>query len=58
MDHIISSKILRNIQGRYDLKGSPLLKDMQAELETNFFNIFNDLPTKCIVLLEQELEKQ
>lgn len=58
LDQIISSKILRNIQGRYDLKGSPLLNDMQTELETNFFNIFGDIPTKSIELLEQEIENQ
>ena len=58
MDQIISSKILRNIQGRYDLKGSLLLKDMQTELETNFFKIFGNIPTKCIELLEQEIENK
>ena len=57
MDHIISSKILRNIQGRYDLQ-EKTLKEMKDELENNFVDIFEDLPEKCLEIIDQELEKK
>ena len=57
MDHIISSKILRNIQGRYDLQ-EKTLKEMKDELEKNFKDIFEDLPEKCLEIIDQELEKK
>jgi hypothetical protein len=57
MDHIISSKILRNIQGRYDLQ-EKTLKEMKDELENNFADIFADLPEKCLEIIDQELEKK
>jgi hypothetical protein len=57
MDHIISSKILRNIQGRYDLQ-EKILNEMKDELENNFINKFGDLPEKSLEIIEQELEKK
>jgi hypothetical protein len=57
MDHIISSKILRNIQGRYDLQETTL-HEMKEELENNFTDIFGDLPEKCLEIIDQELEKK
>lgn len=57
MDHIISSKILRNIQGRYDLQ-EKTLKEMKDELENNFADNFADLPEKCLEIIDQELEKK
>ena len=57
MDHIISSKILRNIQGRYDLQ-EKTLHEMKEELENNFTDIFGDLPEKCLEIIDQELEKK
>jgi hypothetical protein len=57
MDHIISSKILRNIQGRYDLQENTL-KEMKDELENNFLGVFGDLPEKCLEIIDQELDKK
>ena len=57
MDHIISSKILRNIQGRYDLQ-EKTLHEMKDELENNFTGMFGDLPVKCLEIIYQELEKK
>ena len=57
MDHILSSKILRTIQGRYDLQ-EKTLKEMKDELENNFANVFGDFPEKCLDIIDQELEKR
>jgi len=57
MDHIISSKILRNIQGRYDLQ-EKILNEMKEELEINFVDIFGNKPEKCLNIINQELEKK
>jgi hypothetical protein len=57
MDHILSSKILRNIQGRYDLS-EIALKEMKDELETNFTEIFGDYPEKCLSIIDQEIDKK
>lgn len=57
MDQIISTKILRSIQGRYDLQ-EKILNEMKEELENNFINIFEDFPEKCLEIINQELEKK
>ncbi len=50
-------KILRNIQGRYDLQEA-ILKKMKDELENGFVNVFGDLPVKCLDIVEEELTKK
>jgi len=57
MDQIISSKILRNIEGRYDLQ-TDILDEMKEELETNFSKYFNSKPKKCLEIINQEIAKK
>ena len=56
LDHIIASKILRTIKGRYDLQENTL-KEMKDELEKNFIENFNDIPTKSLEIIDTELAK-
>ena len=56
LDHILSTKILRTIKGRYDLQEN-ILKEMKKELEENFENIFKSIPEKSLDIIDTELAK-
>jgi len=56
LDHILSTKILRTIKGRYDLQEN-ILKEMKKELEENFKNIFKNIPKKSLEIIDTELAK-
>ncbi|WBX68213.1 hypothetical protein PG910_08840 [Tenacibaculum dicentrarchi] len=56
LDHIIASKILRTIKGRYDLQEATL-KEMKEELETNFKNKFKGDAEKSLKIVNDELSK-
>jgi hypothetical protein len=56
LDHILSTKILRTIKGRYDLQEN-ILKNMKEELEENFQNQFKKLPKKSLEIINTELVK-
>ncbi|MCK4441722.1 MAG: AAA family ATPase, partial [Sulfurovaceae bacterium] len=50
LDHILSTKILRTIKGRYDLQEN-ILNEMKKELEENFENIFRNIPKKSLEII-------
>ena len=56
LDHIIASKILRSIKGRYDLQESTL-KEMQDELTINFNNEFKGDAIKSLKIINDELSR-
>lgn len=56
LDHIIASKILRSVVGRYDLQDSTL-NEMKDELEKNFRNKFDFEPPKSLKIVKDELNK-
>jgi len=55
-DHIISSKILRSIKGRYDLQETTL-NEMKDELETNFKNEFGGEAKKSLEIVNDEISR-
>ena len=56
MDHIIASKILRSIKGRYDLQETTL-NEMKEELERNFAKHFNGVAKKSLEIINDELSR-
>ena len=56
LDHIISSKILRNIKGRYDLQ-EKILVEMQEELTGKFVELFKNQPKNSLEIIKVELER-
>ncbi|QCE42405.1 AAA family ATPase [Psychroserpens sp. NJDZ02] len=56
LDHIIASKILRSIKGRYDLQ-EPTLKEMKDELDLNFNDKFNGFAKKSLKIVNKELSR-
>jgi hypothetical protein len=56
LDHIIASKILRSIKGRYDLQESTL-KEMEDELATNFKKEFGDNAKKSLKIVNDEISR-
>lgn len=56
LDHIIASKILRSIKGRYDLQESTL-KEMEDELATNFKNEFGEDAKKSLKIVNDEISR-
>lgn len=56
LDHILSTKILRTIKGRYDLQEN-ILNEMKNELEENFKNTFTHTPKKSLEIIDAELTK-
>lgn len=56
LDHILSTKILRIIKGRYDLQEN-ILKNMKEELEENFKSQFTKSPKKSLEIIDTELAK-
>ena len=56
LDHIIASKILRSIKGRYDLQESTL-KEMADELAINFKKEFGDDAKKSLKIVNEELSR-
>lgn len=56
LDHIIATKILRSISGRYNLQES-ILNDLKNELEINFKNQFKSTPIKSLDIVNTELNK-
>jgi len=55
-DHILATKLLRQLKGKYDL-GSKQLGDFQSQL-LNAWKELDEagLPEKCVVLLEAEIK--
>jgi hypothetical protein len=56
LDHIIASKILRSIKGRYDLQET-ILKEMKDELENGFKTIFKGDAKKSLKIVNDELSR-
>ena len=56
LDHIIASKILRSIKGRYDLQETTL-NQMKDELEKNFKKEFKTEAKKSLKILDNELSR-
>ncbi|MFD1292613.1 AAA family ATPase [Lutibacter holmesii] len=56
LDHIISSKILRSIKGRYDLQETTL-NEMKDELEKNFNKEFKGEAKKSLKIVNNELSR-
>ena len=56
LDHIISTKILCNIKGRYDLQ-EPVLSKMKDELKDVFKSKFGEEPTESLNIINDELKK-
>lgn len=56
IDHIIASKILRPIKGRYDLQETTL-NEMKDELEQNFKNVFGGVAEKSLKIINEELSR-
>jgi hypothetical protein len=56
LDHIIASKILRSLKGRYDIQ-EPILKEMKDELDINFKNEFNGVAKKSLEIVNTELSR-
>jgi hypothetical protein len=56
LDHVIASKILRSLKGRYDLQ-EPTLKEMKDELDINFKNEFNGGAKKSLEIVNIELSR-
>lgn len=56
LDHILATKILRSIKGRYDLQESTL-KEMEDELANNFKKEFGDYAKKSLKIVEDELNR-
>jgi hypothetical protein len=54
LDHIIASKILRSLKGRYDLQESTL-KEMKDELEKHFKNLLGAEAQKSLKIINDEL---
>lgn len=54
LDHIIASKILRSIKGRYDLQETTL-NEMKEELKNNFKNVFGGVAAKSLKIVDNEL---
>lgn len=56
LDHIIASKIIRTIKGRYDLQESTL-NNLKDELNTNFRKKIKGKPYKSLKIINEELDK-
>ena len=56
LDHIIASKILRSLKGRYDLQETTL-KEMKGELDNNFKKEFNGVAKKSLGIINSELNR-
>jgi len=56
LDHIIASKILRSIKGRYDLQET-ILKEMKDELEKGFKTNFKGEAKKSLKIVNDELSR-
>ncbi len=56
LDHLIASKILRSLKGRYDIQKESLEK-MKSELESNFKKTFNGEALKSLKIIETELKR-
>ena len=56
LDHIIASKILRSIKGRYDLQETTL-NEMKDELEKNFNKEFKGEAKKSLKIVNNELSR-
>lgn len=56
LDHIIATKILRNIKGRYDLSETTLT-EMKNELENNFQKTFQGGAMKSLEIINDELNR-
>jgi len=56
LDHIIASKILRSLKGRYDLQETTL-KEMKDELDNNFKKEFNGVAKKSFEIVSSELNR-
>lgn len=56
LDHIIASKILRSLKGRYDLQETTL-KEMKGELDNNFKKEFNGVAKKSLGIIISELNR-
>lgn len=56
LDHILSTKILRTIKGRYHLQEN-ILNEMKQELEENFKEKFKSIPKKSLEIIDTELSK-
>jgi len=56
LDHIIASKILRSIKGRYDLQET-ILKEMKDELENGFNTNFKGEAKKSLKIVNAELSR-
>jgi len=57
IDQIISSKILRTLKGRYDLR-KELLEELKNELKINFKDLFHGNAKKCLQIVNEEIQKQ
>lgn len=56
LDHIIASKVLRSIKGRYDLQKNTLT-EIKTELETNFKTKFKGDAKKSLQIINNELNR-
>ena len=56
LDHIIASKILRSIKGRYDLQET-ILQEMKDELENGFKTEFKGEAKKSLKIVNDELNR-
>jgi hypothetical protein len=56
LDHIIASKVLRSLKGRYDLQ-EQTLKEMKDELDHNFKNEFKGVAKKSLEIVNKELSR-
>lgn len=56
LDHIIASKILRSLKGRYDLQETTL-NEMKEELQVNFKNVFRSKAEKSLKIVNDELSR-
>lgn len=56
LDHIIASKILRSIKGRYDLQET-ILQEMKDELENGFKTEFEGEAKKSLKIVNDELSR-
>jgi hypothetical protein len=56
LDHIIASKVLRSLKGRYDLQ-EQTLKEMKDELDLNFKNEFRGVAKKSLEIVNKELSR-
>lgn len=58
IDHIISSKILRTLNNRYDLRAKKdELELLKEELKSNFKDLFNNKAKKSIDIVEAAIQK-